>query len=249
MKKTNEISFHDRAEYISDYLTHWTGQGKTSDQAFETLSIILASGELLFSSNKISFPDELQSVKNQMICFTDTPIRHAKEHCKKYGHFGISFNKTKLIRYGANPVLYLMDNRKSYYSYFLDLADALRVHLNNEQKLKFKWFGSTMQPFNTKPEDSEHFPEYFEREWRIAGRVLPFQWLKRNEENDGQHNEYNFEGKIRRQQNVDNINDEKFFLQFDKGIIENVVVPKNYAQQAKQLLREQNLTCELLLLI
>ncbi len=240
MKKTT-LSFNDRPEHISEYLTHWTGRGK-----FEILKIIIETKELKFSPNLISFPDNTTTLTSQMICFTDTPIKHSIEHCKKYGSFGISFNKEKLVTYGANPVLYLMDTRKSYHSYLLEFAEAIRSHTNNEQALLLNWFRSSMQPYNTKPNDINHFPEFFEREWRIAGRVLPFHWLENSIKQKGEYNEPNYAGKIRPHQNSDDINDVSFFLPFDPNIIENIVVPEGSAKEAEQLLIDQKLDCELI---
>lgn len=248
MTKTTKISFNDRPEHISEYLTHWTGRDKSNDGAFKTLKIIIETNELKFSSNLVSFPDNINTVTNLMICFTDTPIKHSKEHCNKYGSFGISFNKDKLINYGANPVLYLMDNRKSYYFYLLEFTETIRIYTDNQQKLLLNWFRSVMQPYNTKPDDNKHTPEYFEREWRISGRVLPFHWLETAEKHQGKHNEYKFAGKIRRQQNSADINDELFFLPFDTNIIENIIVPESFFNQARQLLTEQKLNCELIII-
>jgi len=248
MTKTTKISFSDRPEYISKFLTHWTGRGKSKDGAFEMLKKIIETKELKFSPNRVSFPDNIKTVTNLMICFTDTPIKHSKEHCNKYGFFGISFNKDKLIHYGANPVLYLMDNRKSYHSYLLDFTDEISIYTDNQEKLLLNWFSSIMQPYNTNPDDNKHFPEFFEREWRIAGRVLPFHWLETLEKYQGKHNEYEFAGRIRRQQNSENINDNTFFLQFDTDIIENIVVPESFLNQTRQLFTEQKLNCELIII-
>lgn len=41
-----------------------------------------------------------------MVCFTDVPLRHSSEHCKRYGRFGIAFQKLKLMNVGAQPVFY-----------------------------------------------------------------------------------------------------------------------------------------------
>lgn len=246
MDNVRKIPLCDEPEHISEYLTHWTGRNKTPVEAFKTLKIILKTRELLFSPNIVSFPDNKGKVTNQMICFTDTPIKYSKEHCKKYGHFGISFNKSKLVSYGANPVLYLMNNRKTYHSYLNDLSNELSDNLNNEQKLLFNWFGSAMQPYNTTPDDNNHFPEYYEREWRIAGRVLPYEWLAKDVENYGEWHEYQFDGEIRRQN--DDSNSRKFFLKFDPIIVENIIVPESYARRARQFLKEQVLGCGLMLI-
>ena len=245
MSKTTPIKFNDKPDHISEYLTHWTGRAKTQDEAFAILKKIIETAQLKFSYNLVSFPDNKSMTSNLMVCFTDTPIKYAKEHCKKYGYFGISFNKNKLIGCGANPVLYLMDNRREYQSYFLNFLMNSTTELNNEKKILVNWFASAGQPYNTKPYDINHFPEYFEREWRIAGRVFPYLWIESDEKYRGKYNEYEFDGEMQRQLTG---NDEDFFLKFDEDIIENIIVPESFHLQAEQFLAEQKINSELILL-
>jgi len=65
-----------------------------------------------------------------MICFTDTPIRQSKDTCIRYGYFGMSFNKAKMIEHGANPVLYLTDNRSVHMEF-----ELMNRYSKNEDQL------------------------------------------------------------------------------------------------------------------
>ena len=241
--KIYKINFYDQPDHINTYLTHWTGKDKDDQRAFDNLMKIVETKELKFSQNQTSFSNPTTTVTNLMICFTDTPIRHSLEHCKKYGYFGISFNKERLIHYGANPVLYLTDNRQENQEFLNNL-----YFFRNDESLRINWISAVTQPYNTKPNDPNHYPEFLEREWRIAGRVLPHHYLETAEQHQGTHDEYPFEGEIRRQQNSTNLNDEDFFLQFSTDIIENIIVASGFKKEAEKLLIQNKLNCELILL-
>lgn len=48
---------------------------------------------------------------SRAICFTDIPFSECQQHCEYFSHFGISFPKHYLIKYGASPVLYCVNPR------------------------------------------------------------------------------------------------------------------------------------------
>lgn len=243
MKKT-EIEFQD-SEHINKYLTHWTKGG------FDILRTIIETKELKLSWNSTSFLDNKTKVSNMMICFTDTPIIFSEQHCKKYGYFGISFDKESLVNYGANPVLYLTEIRKPHYAFFIELSNRIPPHLINEdQKTLFGWFNSIMQPFSNNLNDKSYFHEYFEREWRISGRVAMPSAMERVLKEAGiTWNEIPLEGKVvRKATGKHKPYDEDFFLSYSPSIIKNIIVPKDYSSRAEQLLKDNNIDCELILI-
>lgn len=226
-------------EHINQYLTHWTGRNKNDEAAFEILTKIVETLELKFNSNTISFPSAHTAISNMMICFTDTPIKQSAEHCSRYNSFGLSFNKNEFIEYGANPVLYLTDNRSNHQEFLT----KIRYDKNREHNL-ISWIGSVLQPYDSKILASKNSAEFNEREWRIV-RVLPFHWLNRAIAAQGSFDEYRFKGAIRREQKGNDINKEDFFLKFDAKTIENIIVPKHYENKGKELIDKVGLKCDL----
>lgn len=241
-----QIKLNKRPNHINEYLTHWTGRKKTAKQSFEILEKIVNSKKLRFSENTNSFPSSKIENKNLMICFTDTPITQSHEHCLRYNYFGISFNKKEMIDHGANPVLYLVDNRQNNQEY---LHQFLMQHLfpSNETSLLMSWFSSISQPYDTKILAHKNSAEFYEREWRL-NRILPFHWLSTSEASQGKYNEYPFKGKMEREQIGADINRELFYLEFDPIIIENIIVPKSYEKKGQALIKRAGLKCELLVI-
>lgn len=241
--KPTRVKLDNPPYHISKHLTHWTGRGKTEEEAFSILSKIIDSKELKFSVCPIS-PNRFEwKVTNEMICFTDTPIRQSFEHCKKYKSFGISFNKIKMMEYGANPVLYLVENRYKNQKFITDMGMKTLFEYNRHESL-FSWVGSIFQPY-----DNGH-SDYYEREWRIL-RLLPYPSLEEQIKQKGSFDEHPFKGKIR----IEPINNplplekrENFYLSFDFDVIDNIVVPPDYEGPAIDLLKRNNLECELIIL-
>ncbi|KIC89838.1 abortive infection system antitoxin AbiGi family protein [Flavihumibacter sp. ZG627] len=172
-----------------------------------------------------------------MICFTDTPIKQSADHCSRYNYFGISFNKEAMIEYGANPVLYLVDNRQPHQGGLNEIRPR-----DNEQLGLVKWIDSMLQPYDTKQFSDGNWAEFYEREWRI-NRILPFDWTATAELLKGSHKEYAFEGTIRKVKDA-----EEFYLPFNKSIIENIIAPLSYKARARKLIKDNNLDCELILI-
>lgn len=242
MNAVKRITQFDKPEHINPFLTHWVGRKKNDEESFVILKTILECSELKFSSCPINFPASNFTVKQEMICFTDTPIRQSKDTCARYGFFGISFNKEQLIEYGANPVLYLTDNRSIHMEF-----EIQKRYTKNADQLIHSWITSIMQPFDTKKYAKDNHAEFYEREWRIV-RKLPAQRNDVASMFQGEFNEYPFSGEIRRQQNSQNINDETFFLKFDSSMLENIVVPENYETHASQLMSALGLKCDLVVI-
>ena len=241
--KEQEIKLINDAEHINQFLTHWTGRDKTDDTAFFILSKIVNSGQLKFSSNPISFPSNNWTFNGKMICFTDTPIALSIDHCRRYNYFGLSFNKQKLIEYGANSVFYLVDNRQKS----LDFMITVRPY-DNELLNLANWISSSFQPYDSKKFSKDNWAEFYEREWRIT-RVLPYKWIGLAEQSRGQFNEYPYQGKILGEIISDKPDDIEFYLEFDKSIIENIIIPSTFEKsKAIKLIEDNNLDCELIIL-
>lgn len=253
-KKT--IKFENPPNHINKYLTHWTGREKNCDEAFDTLCKIIKSKKLKFSRCNNGF-DYKSGKKTSLpiVCFTDTPIEQSLEHCQRYNYFGISFNKEKMIECGANPVLYMVNNRIKHQellfnmqsanaSYFTDLKRYF--YKNNEERNLFSWVLSITQPYVTKKVKSKGYSEYLEREWRII-RVLPTTFTKNTIETGGNYNE-KLKQKIECEYEMKE-NEETCYLPFENCFIENIIVlnEDKYINQCESLMKEVGLTCDLIL--
>lgn len=53
--------------------------------------------------------DSGTSIINQIICFTDIPLRECNEHTSIYGKFGVGFKKSFVKNAGGNPARYFLD--------------------------------------------------------------------------------------------------------------------------------------------
>ncbi len=111
--------------YVSRFLTHFVGRGKSPDEQYDLLLAIIRSGRLLpggkeenapgnvalngakpFSSDELFLP--------QVVCFCDIPLEEEmlQNHTQKYSRFGLAFDKKWLAKtWGVNPVLYVAIER------------------------------------------------------------------------------------------------------------------------------------------
>jgi hypothetical protein len=245
--KTKQITLKKNPLHINPYLTHWTGRDKTKEKAFSILEKIISNRELKFGICTTSYPKALVNIKDVMICFTDTPIKLSSDFCEKYNFFGISFNKEKLIQYGANPVLYIVENRKHHQEYLGDLkATNMFPYENNQERNNIAWLLSIMQPYKTVGLEKQNFPQYLEREWRII-RVLPSKLTKASILTGGDYFEPFCSG-IRSEENTKKVGVNDFFLKFDPLIVENIIVPISFKDEAIKLMKENKLECELIVI-
>jgi hypothetical protein len=260
MKKTTSIKFVDPPNHISNHLTHWTGRGKSDDEAFDIICKIVKSEKLKLSQCPNNFENEEEiKLGVPMVCFTETPIEHSLEHCERFGRFGIGFDKQDMIKLGANPVLYLVNNRKYYQEklrdfYWVELKEkyGAQTEIPFEIKNNLSWFLSSTQPYtdNSKGKTREY---YSQREWRIV-RVLPFGTtngeIKRwGVIKDGFNmNELKCDHEQRK---INGIEQPTLFawLSYSKTSIKYIAVPKKYADAALKLKDEENLSdCDILLI-
>lgn len=106
-----------------------------------------------------------------MICFCDMPLTMIAEHTKKYGAFGIGFNKSKMIQHYwnlLNPVNYIFSK---------NLLDGAETFLNivqqdyneNEEVSKKQYSYATNQLAFMKPyfDTRNKRVLYNESEWRL----------------------------------------------------------------------------------
>jgi hypothetical protein len=107
--------------YISNELFHFVGRSNPTDHKanYQVLLKVLDSrcishpphtpganahritinwGENIFSEKLVAA---------DITCFCDIPLETLGIHMKKYGMFGVSFDRALLIKYGARPVIYI----------------------------------------------------------------------------------------------------------------------------------------------
>lgn len=94
---------------ISDNLIHFLARNDkdSPNRQFSIFKQIIENG-LRTSRVQIKF-SEGASVFNQIICFTDIPLRECNEHTSIYGKFGIGFKKSYVKNAGGNPARYFLD--------------------------------------------------------------------------------------------------------------------------------------------
>jgi len=108
--------------YVSYELTHFVGASiRAQHKQYSLFKKILKSGvlkaspRLRGSSNEFyvfeTVPDlplsSNESFRVPIVCFCDIPVGQLALHMKKYGKFGIAFDKDSLARQGASPVIYV----------------------------------------------------------------------------------------------------------------------------------------------
>ncbi len=167
--------------YISDYLTHWTGSYKPDKDAFKILKSIVSKKRLLLKYNPHFNVNPLNTTANlKMTCFTDIPLYLSREHCKRYGEFGISFKKKNLEKYGANPVFYMTEERRKdtteIYDFICNLVKGIDPKIPENIQGSLERFFGFVQDYSSKTGEFL----YYEREWRILENNLKIR--ERNEE-------------------------------------------------------------------
>jgi hypothetical protein len=236
-----------QGNYISNTLVHWTGRGKDDEKSFEILKSII-SKQIIYLSYCPNFAtpidqsttrDNINDKRTMMVCFTDLPLKYSKEFCSKFGTFGVGFKKTKMIEYGANPVLYTtakhLERIKSTNSLINQLLseEVDRVwkdaKLNNDVGDRYQFtseqlyalndlFGFT-QEFSYKERDEN----YYQREWRLNYETLPFEAGKGVEKvgYGGMHG----------------LVDGKFMceMKFSLNDIDYVILPKSFFKRKKEI--------------
>lgn len=94
---------------ISENLIHFLARNDkdSPNRQFDVFKLIIENG-LRTGRVQIKFA-EGASILNQIICFTDIPLRECNEHTSIYGRFGIGFKKSYVKNVGGNPARYFLD--------------------------------------------------------------------------------------------------------------------------------------------
>lgn len=71
-------------------------------------------------------------IVNQIICFTDIPLRECSEHTAVYGKFGIGFKKSFVKKVGGNPARYFLDYLPTRLESEVESRGVLRAVLRNQ---------------------------------------------------------------------------------------------------------------------
>src|SRR4051812_5389252 len=107
------------SRYISNELFHFVGRSHPTDHEtnYQILLKVLDSRcishpphnsdwgahQITINWDKSIFTEEL--IVPSVTCFCDIPFETLGIHLKKYGMFGVSFDRSLLIKYGARPVI------------------------------------------------------------------------------------------------------------------------------------------------
>jgi len=174
-------------KYVNESLIHWTGRGQTNDSAFSALKSICEENilRLTYCPNYVSTEYKPESA---MVCFTDIPIKYSKEHCSKFGKFGIAFKKTKMIEYGANPALYTtgvhFERIKNVAGLLARMEDLEKdrewkegiedYKFTEDETTALQEIGGFLQEYSYKNKDNSDYVTYYQREWRLTFKSLPF---------------------------------------------------------------------------
>lgn len=158
--------------YISNFLIHWCGRGTSVQEQVSILSNIATSCRLLLSPNPFFFDGGLE-IRENMICFTDVPLRHSAQHCAKYSRFGIAFKKPRLMNKGAQPVQYISHTFKRDLSivYRYLMKELEKQTLDDKVFRAFHRHFFYMQEFSEGRADAKD-AHYYEREWRLGEFTL-----------------------------------------------------------------------------
>lgn len=214
--------------YISDYLVHWTGKG--GDEAgTKILSLIASTCQLLLSYNKLHIIDFNHEIREKMVCFTDVPLLHASQHCKRYGRFGIAFHKRSLINVGVQPVFYATHaNNADLHVIFKFLQEQVQETTIDTTLFKalHRHFYYVQRFSDGRDDAKDAF--YYEREWRLGEQnLVPAEMFERTD------NPYShiikagyprYHGKL-------SVDGEKKYFYFKKECVAFLISPRNW--QAK----------------
>ena len=224
--------------YLNDTLVHWTGRGQKDSDAMKILSII-CNEEILRLSYCPNYVSDEYEPKSSRVCFTDIPLWHAKEHCKVFGRFGIGFNKERMIEYGANPALYTtgkhfkrIKNLANLLAKMEDLEkdrewkeDLESYSFTEDETIAFQEVTDFLQEYSHKNKDHSDYVTYYQREWRLTFRSLPFAGGTKIQE-PGMSCFYIRDGK-----NYSNV-------KFCKDDVEYIIVPFKYWLEGRKIAKK-----------
>jgi hypothetical protein len=173
----------------TDLIVHWTGRGlpdaATPEGETAYLDRLVSLYEHGLYLSKPPVPDIIRSVRQHdlelprlpCICFTEVRLREAARFATDYGRLGIGFTREYLLRFGANPVLYLHSAKNGIAN--TNVA-ALPGMVRPETRGACETLLAYCKPMNRVDERDMAF--YEEHEWRIvhapSGIPLPPEFVK-----------------------------------------------------------------------
>jgi len=176
--------------YVSDELIHWTGRAKEVSEAYQILYSICSELKLRLTFCPNYVDDTKEFAQNTvMACFTDIPLRFSREHCSKFGEFGIAFRKPKMIGYGANPVHYTTGKHFERIKHVAKLLEHMvemekdrewkdtpeePYQFSEDETVALKEVTEFLQEYSYKANDDAEYVTYYQREWRLAFNSLTF---------------------------------------------------------------------------
>lgn len=94
---------------ISDNLIHFLARHEKDSpmKQLEIFKLIISNG--LRTGRVLIKYTHGAAIYNQIVCFTDIPLRECNEHTSIYGKFGIGFKKSFIKNVGGNPARYFLD--------------------------------------------------------------------------------------------------------------------------------------------
>ena len=229
-----------KRNYINDELVHWTGRKRSEDEAFRILRSI-CDEQVLRLPYCPRYAQEGFQPKTAMACFTDVPLRHSKEHCGKFGKFGIGFHKERMISYGANPVFYTTGSHlermrevynltSSLYELYKDRdwrEDVEPYQFTDKEFLALHEISEFTQEYSYKNNDSTDYLNYYQREWRLTFNSLKFTSGSDNSI-PGEASFYIKDG------------DSHEIFNFSSDIVSYIIVPWRYYWKARELSKKLN---------
>lgn len=210
-------------------LLHFTGRGQTDQEAYDIIKMILDTSELLMSYCP-TFAKETFEKHFMMACLTDPEKVDITKHQQLFGKFAVAFNRESMVKYGANPVLYVtfenlvhIESQMGLLRKFEDLnkdrewkEEVEPYQFTENELLSFYFTAGLSQELEYRGEKDN----YFQSEWRIL--YQPDLFLGHDKEDKpGMVRPSNMNGR-----NVG-------YLKFDKQDISYILVPKEFADQAK----------------
>ena len=105
-----------------------------------------------------------------MICFCDMPLTMISDHTKRYGAFGIGFDKSKMIRYWhlLNPVNYIFSkNLLDGAEMFLNIVQKDYDDNDAESKKRYQCATSLLAFMKPYHDTRKNRVLYNESEWRL----------------------------------------------------------------------------------
>ncbi len=165
-----------------------------------------------------------------MVCFTDVPLRHSAEHCKRYGRFGVAFHKLRLMNVGAQPVFYASHAcKKDMDRIFSFLQSELQQPTIQQEVLRalHRHFYYIQRLSDGRVDRRDSY--YYEREWRLGEQTLvpEAKLLRPNAKYHAKQEGYPpYTGRLFEV-------DGKSYFAFDNDDVAFLVVPRDYRDRVR----------------